>query len=173
MQRRLLAGACAGMAATLVSPVLGGLAVSLHVCAPGVHCGCCTLWVAQPTSAGITPPHHACLPLLLVPQLTYPLDTLRLRLAVDPNLRGVRGAVAVLLREGSGAAFYRGLGASMLGAQGRSHTGAAAASYPRPSASSAGWLWICAVVHSDTHTCSLQVAAPPGCHPPLLLLLPL
>jgi len=35
---------------------------------------------------------------------------------VDPNLRGVRGAVAVLLREGSGAAFYRGLGASMLGA---------------------------------------------------------
>ncbi|KAI7839404.1 hypothetical protein COHA_006805 [Chlorella ohadii] len=64
VQRRLLAGACAGMAATL---------------------------------------------------LTYPLDTLRLRLAVDPNLRGVRGAVAVLLREGSGAAFYRGLGASMLG----------------------------------------------------------
>lgn len=64
VQRRLLAGACAGMSATL---------------------------------------------------LTYPLDTLRLRLAVDPKLRGVRGAVAVLLKEGSGAAFYRGLGASMLG----------------------------------------------------------
>ena len=64
VQRRLLAGACAGMSATL---------------------------------------------------LTYPLDTLRLRLAVDPKLRGVSGAVAVLLKEGSGAAFYRGLGASMLG----------------------------------------------------------
>lgn len=50
------------------------------------------------------------------PQLTYPLDTLRLRLAVDPKLRGVGGAIAVLLKEGSGAAFYRGLGASMLGA---------------------------------------------------------
>ncbi|KAL4451750.1 hypothetical protein ABPG75_007412 [Micractinium tetrahymenae] len=47
--------------------------------------------------------------------LTHPLDTLRLRLAVDPNLRGVGGTVAVLLKEGRGAAFYRGLGASMLG----------------------------------------------------------
>lgn len=47
--------------------------------------------------------------------LTHPLDTLRLRLAVDPNLRGVGGTVAVLLKEGKGAAFYRGLGASMLG----------------------------------------------------------
>ncbi len=49
-------------------------------------------------------------------QLTYPLDTLRLRMAVDPKLRGLGGAVSVLLKEGSGAAFYRGLGASMLGA---------------------------------------------------------
>ncbi|KAL4856149.1 putative envelope ADP [Chlorella vulgaris] len=64
VQRRLAAGACAGMTATL---------------------------------------------------LTYPLDTLRLRLAVDPKLRGVGGAITVLLKEGSGAAFYRGLGASMLG----------------------------------------------------------
>ena len=55
------------------------------------------------------PPHHT-------PQLTYPLDTLRLRLAVDPKLRGLGGAVSVLIKEGSGAAFYRGLGASMLGA---------------------------------------------------------
>lgn len=60
-------------------------------------------------------PHHAH-PATL--QLTYPLDTLRLRLAVDPRLRGVGGAVSVLLKEGSGAAFYRGLGASMLGAPG-------------------------------------------------------
>ncbi len=57
--------------------------------------------------------------------LTHPLDTLRLRLAVDPNLRGVGGTVAVLLKEGKGAAFYRGLGASMLGE--RSCCGAAAA----------------------------------------------
>ncbi|KAL6772127.1 hypothetical protein ACKKBG_A29035 [Auxenochlorella protothecoides x Auxenochlorella symbiontica] len=62
--RRLAAGACAGMAATL---------------------------------------------------LTYPLDTLRLRIAVDPACRTLAGAVAVLAREGSGAAFYRGLGASMMG----------------------------------------------------------
>ena len=51
-------------------------------------------------------------------QLTYPLDTLRLRLAVDPNLKGLGGAVRVLLREGGSASFYRGLGASMLGALG-------------------------------------------------------
>ena len=48
-------------------------------------------------------------------QLTYPLDTLRLRLAVDPALKGLGGAVKVLLREGGSASFYRGLGASMLG----------------------------------------------------------
>jgi solute carrier family 25 phosphate transporter 23/24/25/41 len=54
----------------------------------------------------------SCVPIV---QLTYPLDTLRLRLAVDPKLRGVQGAITVLLKEGSGAAFYRGLGASMLG----------------------------------------------------------
>lgn len=64
VHRRLLAGACAGMTATI---------------------------------------------------LTHPLDTLRLRIAVDPACRTIGGAVAVLLREGSGAAFYRGLGASMLG----------------------------------------------------------
>jgi len=49
-------------------------------------------------------------------QVTYPLDTLRLRLAVDPAARSLRGAALALLREGSYAAFFRGLGASMLGA---------------------------------------------------------
>ena len=49
-------------------------------------------------------------------QATYPLDTLRLRLAVDPGSRSVRGAAAALMREGSHGAFFRGLGASMLGA---------------------------------------------------------
>lgn len=47
--------------------------------------------------------------------LTHPLDTLRLRIAVDPSAATLPGAVRVLLKEGSGAAFYRGLGASMIG----------------------------------------------------------
>lgn len=50
-------------------------------------------------------------------QATYPLDTLRLRLAVDPAARSVRGAARALMREGSHGAFFRGLGASMLGAR--------------------------------------------------------
>lgn len=47
--------------------------------------------------------------------LTYPLDTLRLRLAVDPSLVGMRGAVRVLMREGAGQAFFRGIGFACLG----------------------------------------------------------
>lgn len=62
--RRLAAGACAGMVATLV---------------------------------------------------TFPLDTLRLRMAVDPNCKTMGAAIVALSREGSGAAFYRGLGASLAG----------------------------------------------------------
>lgn len=49
-------------------------------------------------------------------QMTYPLDTLRLRLAVDPASRSIRGAARALMREGSHGAFFRGLGASMIGA---------------------------------------------------------
>lgn len=48
--------------------------------------------------------------------MTYPLDTLRLRLAVDPSSRSIVGAARALMREGSHRAFFRGLGASMLGA---------------------------------------------------------
>ena len=48
-------------------------------------------------------------------QLTYPLDTLRLRLAVDPGLRGMRAASAALFREGAYPAFFRGLGAALIG----------------------------------------------------------
>ena len=59
-------------------------------------------------------------------QATYPLDTLRLRLAVDPGSRSVRSAAAALMREGSHGAFFRGLGASMLGALGSRSAGAAA-----------------------------------------------
>lgn len=73
--------------------------------------------------------------------LTHPLDTLRLRLAVDPNLRGVGGTVAALLKEGKGAAFYRGLGASMLG-EGAPRSGrmAAALRWLRPAPGSASAL---------------------------------
>ncbi|GMH43476.1 hypothetical protein BSKO_11398 [Bryopsis sp. KO-2023] len=46
---------------------------------------------------------------------TYPLDTLRLRLAVDPNVRSVRDASQVLYREGGVAAFFRGLVPAMTG----------------------------------------------------------
>ena len=49
-------------------------------------------------------------------QLTYPLDTLRLRLAVDPSLRSVRAASVALMREGGSPAFFRGLGIALIGA---------------------------------------------------------
>ena len=49
-------------------------------------------------------------------QGTYPLDTVRLRMAVDPGARSMRGAAAALMREGSQGAFFRGLGTSMAGA---------------------------------------------------------
>ena len=48
-------------------------------------------------------------------QVTYPLDTLRLRIAVDPQMRSIRGASLALLKEGSYNAFFRGLGASLVG----------------------------------------------------------
>ena len=49
-------------------------------------------------------------------QGTYPLDTLRLRLAVDPGSSTMRSAAAALLREGSQGAFFRGLGTGLAGA---------------------------------------------------------
>lgn len=48
-------------------------------------------------------------------QVTYPLDSLRLRLAVDPAVRSIPAAVRVLAREGGAAAFYRGLGPALCG----------------------------------------------------------
>lgn len=48
-------------------------------------------------------------------QVTYPLDTLRLRLAVDPAARSLKGASRVLFREGSYQAYFRGLGPSLIG----------------------------------------------------------
>lgn len=46
---------------------------------------------------------------------TYPLDTLRLRLAVDPSVHSVRDATRALYQEGGVAAFFRGLGPAMTG----------------------------------------------------------
>lgn len=46
---------------------------------------------------------------------TYPLDSIRLRLAVDPGIKGMGAATRVLLAEGGVAALYRGVGTSMLG----------------------------------------------------------
>jgi hypothetical protein len=48
-------------------------------------------------------------------QATYPLDTMRLRMAVDPKVNTMRAAAAVLMREGSYGAFFRGLSASLIG----------------------------------------------------------
>ena len=47
--------------------------------------------------------------------LTYPLDTLRLRLAVDPSLKTIASAVLMLRREGGASAFFRGLAPAMIG----------------------------------------------------------
>ena len=79
---------------------------------PAADCWHGSAHPALPCPAASPPPYPKGMVATL---LTHPLDTLRLRLAVDPKLRGVAGTVAVLLKEGRGAAFYRGLGASMLG----------------------------------------------------------
>lgn len=48
--------------------------------------------------------------------VTHPLDTLRLRMAVDPAAKTLPTAMKLLASEGGGArAFYRGLGASIVG----------------------------------------------------------
>jgi solute carrier family 25 phosphate transporter 23/24/25/41 len=46
---------------------------------------------------------------------THPLDTLRLRMAVDPAATTVAKGVAALAKEGGAKAFYRGLAASVAG----------------------------------------------------------
>ncbi|KAK9808517.1 hypothetical protein WJX73_004007 [Symbiochloris irregularis] len=47
--------------------------------------------------------------------VTYPLDTMRLRMAVDPSVRSFTGTARALVREGSTGAFFRGIGASLIG----------------------------------------------------------
>ncbi|EPS67333.1 hypothetical protein M569_07442, partial [Genlisea aurea] len=47
--------------------------------------------------------------------VTYPLDVLRLRLAVEPGYRTMTGAALTMLREEGFASFYNGLGPSLIG----------------------------------------------------------
>lgn len=47
--------------------------------------------------------------------ITYPLDVLRLRLAVEPGYRTMSAVALSMLREEGVAAFYYGLGASLIG----------------------------------------------------------
>eukprot|EP00892_Ulva_mutabilis_P001045 jgi/Ulvmu1/10941/UM007_0120.1 len=47
--------------------------------------------------------------------VTYPLDSLRLRLAVDPAATSIPVAIRALVREGGARAFYRGLGPALCG----------------------------------------------------------
>ncbi|CAK9267111.1 unnamed protein product [Sphagnum jensenii] len=47
--------------------------------------------------------------------VTYPLDVLRLRLAVDPATKSMFQVAAMMFREEGVAAFWRGLGPSLLG----------------------------------------------------------
>ena len=48
-------------------------------------------------------------------QVTYPLDTLRMRLALDPSLKTIPMAILALLREGGPTALYRGVGPAVVG----------------------------------------------------------
>ncbi|MCO5606306.1 hypothetical protein L7F22_060493 [Adiantum nelumboides] len=47
--------------------------------------------------------------------ITYPLDVLRLRLAVDPASKSMLQVASTMLREEGLASFYKGLGPSLLG----------------------------------------------------------
>jgi solute carrier family 25 phosphate transporter 23/24/25/41 len=46
---------------------------------------------------------------------TYPLDTIRLRMAVDASIKSMPQAIKLLGREGGVLAFYRGVGPAMIG----------------------------------------------------------
>eukprot|EP00803_Ostreobium_quekettii_P000180 evm.model.scf_708.1 EVM.evm.TU.scf_708.1 scf_708:23400-32549(-) len=52
---------------------------------------------------------------LLATLVTYPLDTLRVRLAVDPMAKTLTGATRAMFREGGVAALYRGLAPALIG----------------------------------------------------------
>lgn len=47
--------------------------------------------------------------------VTYPLDTLRLQMAVDPSVRSMAGATRHLYRTGGARIFFRGLGPALAG----------------------------------------------------------
>lgn len=47
--------------------------------------------------------------------VTYPLDTLRLHMAVDPNAKGIVQATRTICRNGGAVAMFKGLGPALLG----------------------------------------------------------
>ncbi|CAG9463828.1 unnamed protein product [Pedinophyceae sp. YPF-701] len=46
---------------------------------------------------------------------TYPLDTIRLRMAVDPASKSIPGAVRLIAKDGGVGGFYRGVGTALIG----------------------------------------------------------
>ena len=52
---------------------------------------------------------------MLATVVTYPLDTVRLRMAVDSSIRTMPQAMRLLSKEGGMVAFYRGVGPAMIG----------------------------------------------------------
>lgn len=61
------------------------------------------------------PNMHLYLILSVFTQVTYPLDVLRLRLAVDPGYKTMTEVAVNMLREEGFASFYNGLGPSLIG----------------------------------------------------------
>lgn len=49
------------------------------------------------------------------PQVTYPLDIIRFRMAVDPTLNTIPAVVRAVIRDEGVGAFYKGLVPSIVG----------------------------------------------------------
>ncbi|KAJ6993019.1 Mitochondrial carrier protein [Populus alba x Populus x berolinensis] len=90
---RLAAGACAGMTSTFVSNSSMEMEMEMEI-------------LIILLSVGIV---------FVLKEVTYPLDVLRLRLAVDPGYRTMSEIALTMLREEGVASFYFGLGPSLLG----------------------------------------------------------
>ncbi|KAF9680036.1 hypothetical protein SADUNF_Sadunf06G0078300 [Salix dunnii] len=92
---RLAAGACAGMTSTFVSN--SSMEMRIFI-------------ILLPVWIGYLKDN-----VFVLKEVTYPLDVLRLRLAVDPGFRTMSEVALTMLREEGVASFYYGLGPSLLG----------------------------------------------------------